>query len=135
MLRPDCLVRVRKNDSFPSFRMRGWRPTGENPAALLGERGRERSYAAFFLFFTFFFQEKNLRADRTRSSIRTVKRSGDCKYDTLTTTPNSLVIKLVSGAAHSREHTSIHSRKKGWGGERKLHFVFSHWLWLSSKLY
>jgi len=35
----------------------------------------------------------------------------------MTTTPSSLVIKLVSGAAHSREHASINSGEKGGGEE------------------
>jgi len=134
MLRPDCLVRVRKNDSFPSFRYEC--EAGDQLARirlLVWGKGEGREVTRLSFFFFLFFKKK-IRGPTGSDPPSESLNTGNCESDTLTTAPNSLVIKLVSGVAHSRGHRPIskHSRKKG--GGRKLHFVFSHWLWLSSKL-
>ena len=70
MLRPNCLVRVHKNDSFPWFHFKC--EAGDKLATIwqlfVGKRkGREVTR----LFFTFFSQEKKFGTDQIRSSIAT----------------------------------------------------------------
>jgi len=115
---PNCLVRVHKKDSFPWFHFEC--KAGDQLQATIwhlsgGERGRRRSDAAFFKN-TFFSERKILGP--TGLDPRS-DHAGDRKSNTLTTIPNSPVVRDGSGDAHTRESQIVFSSAR-WQRDRPL---------------